>query len=665
MKLSSLFITGSFLTSLTFGIPLYDLGKTLETTSYSPDETFLINEFSNQLTQIDQFNSTNSTKCEKCIKRLNLGKSIALTRPNLIYPIFTKWCIDNEILKDSTTCKLTYGRNTVHNASEGTNFANLLTLMDPNSYDGQLFCHYQQDKKCPLPKTPEIDMSSYWPEKQSKHFKAPEPSNETYNVLHISDFHIELDYQIGTEGNCTQNMCCTTHNDNKDIKPEGWSYTMNLTESQANNLSFTPAWYDSNGDLQYDEPIDVFSNDSIWQPASTWGQYKCDSPEVLINSSLKSIAKYQNKLGLDFKFSIFTGDLVDHDEDNHLNYEKNIKSEEIIFRDIKSTLKDIPVYPVLGNHDTFPYAQMAQEKSGFANLFNWNAELMGDLWEDYNWINSSTARYVRKHYSGFAVETSTNLKVIALNSNAYYASNLYNYWNATDIDSFGQFQFLIDELIESESKDQRVWIIAHIPFIQEALPIPAEVFQQILKRFSPYTIAGIFFGHTHEDQFNILYDGEVTNKTEDNAVNIAWISQAVTPLFQNNPSWRYYTIDSKTHSVMNSYNYYFKLNETWYEGSSEPNWEFEYSAREAYSNVVPNWPDSSPLNATFWHKVAHAIHESDEVAQTYNNYKRRFSPFVEQCIGTNDCDGSFCFLSSFTLKDYEACMKAFDEPKFQ
>ena len=88
----------------------------------------------------------------------------------------------------------------------------MLYLMEPSSYDGQLYCHYQDSKSCPLPKTPKIDMSSYWPAKKPEHEVAPEVGNETYNVLHVSDFHIQLDYQIGSEANCSQYMCCTGHN---------------------------------------------------------------------------------------------------------------------------------------------------------------------------------------------------------------------------------------------------------------------------------------------------------------------------------------------------------------------------------------------------------------------------------------------------------------------
>ena len=89
MKFSSLLI-GAIASSIASAVPLFDLEKALETTIYSPTEQQLINQFSHELYLIDSFNGTNTTKCDKCIKRLQLGKSIVSTKPNLIYPIFTK-----------------------------------------------------------------------------------------------------------------------------------------------------------------------------------------------------------------------------------------------------------------------------------------------------------------------------------------------------------------------------------------------------------------------------------------------------------------------------------------------------------------------------------------------------------------------------------------------
>ena len=147
------------------------------------------------------------------------------------------------------------------------------------------------------------------------------------------------------------------------------------------------------------------------------------------------------------------------------------------------------------------------------------------------------------------------------------------------------------------------------------MPLPSKLYAEIVERFSPYTIAGIFFGHTHLDQFEILYAGSGSEaKTIENVLNVGWISQAVTPWVENNPSWRYYTVDKKTFSIMDSFNFYTNLNETFSNNGLEPVWRFEYSAREAY-NIT--WPVTSPLNGTYWHKVAEKVKTSVEYRQLY------------------------------------------------
>lgn len=600
------------------------------------------------LEELMSLSSANITTCDQCTSRLAIGKTLALLRPDLVPEVFTKWCIETKYTSKSN-CITTYSRNTVETSNTGTNFADMLTLMDPFGYDGHLYCYYKDSKQCPKPKTPNATLSHMWPIKQQKHFVAPEPSfNDTFNVLHISDFHIELDYTVGAEANCSKSMCCTPHSTNKHPSDGHGSYK-----------GIWNSFYDSkyvDGNFMKGNFTDVFQDTTIWSPATTFGNYECDAPEILINSSLNSIAEYSKNTSLEFEFAIFTGDLVDHDEIKYTGYEMTVESEEVVFRDIKYKLGSIPVYPVLGNHDTFPYGELAQENFGFSNYFSWNAELMADLWEDYRWLDADASQYARRHYTGFSIENRLGLKVISLNSNVWYKKNHYAYWNASESDNFGQFEFLINELVESEAKDQRVWIIAHIPFATDALPLPSKLFAEVVERFSPYTIAGIFFGHTHLDQFEILYAGSGEDfKSIENAVNFAWISQAVTPWVENNPSWRYYTVDRKTFSIMNSYNFYTNLNETFNNNGLEPEWKFEYSAREGY-NIT--WPQTSPLNATYWHIVAERINQSIEYKQTYENYAKRFSPYVPDCSKSSDCDGDYCFLTSFTLDGYEKCLES-------
>ncbi|OUM51521.1 hypothetical protein BVG19_g624 [[Candida] boidinii] len=601
-------------------------------------------------------NSTTLNKCQQCISRLALGKSLALTKPSLVPEIWTKWCVGSNTAS-SSSCKLTYGRNTVESSTTGSNFVNMLGLMDPASLDGEYYCYFKENAKCPLPKTPEVDISYMWPEKPEKALVAPTPGDELVNVLHVSDFHIELDYTIGGEANCTNSMCCTPQSKNALKVPSGYNYASDLTDDEKSGINFYNSSYVEG---IFTKGNQLSANETSWLPAFGYGFYECDAPEILINSSLDSISQYQQEKNISFDFAIFTGDLVDHDETRLTSYEVTVESEEIIFRDVKYKLKDIPLFSVLGNHDTFPYGELAQEKSGFANMFDWNAELMAEMWLDYSWIDLDTARNVKSHYTGFSVETKDGLKVIALNANCWYYKNNYAYWNMTsDPDSFGQFQFLVDELVESEAKDQRVWIINHIPASADILPIQSKLFADVIERFSPYTIAHVFNGHTHRDEFQVLYKGNGTDddaKTIDNVIANTWIAQAVTPWVENNPAWRYYEVDKKTFSIMNSYNFYTRLNETFYANGDEPVWEFEYSARDAYG---VEWPENAPLNATYWHLVGESIHSDVSVLQDYENYAKRFSPYTGDCTD-GDCDLDWCYVTSFTYDQYQNCIAVHD-----
>ncbi|SCV99674.1 LAFE_0A08394g1_1 [Lachancea fermentati] len=601
----------------------------------------------NIVNELKSLSSGNLSVCDQCTTRLAIGKSLSILKPDLVSPVFTQWCIDTAYWSNST-CISTFSRNTVDSSYTGTNFGHMLSLMDPFGYDGQLYCHFKESGQCPKPLTPNVTLSDKWPPKQPKHNVAPEPSwNDTFNVLHISDFHVELDYTVGSEVNCTNSMCCTPHSKNKFARK-----TESITEGSLNSF-YNSSYIDDT--FVKGSYIDVFKNTSVWTPATTFGSYNCDAPEILINSSMNSIVEYMEKNSLNYDFAIFTGDLLDHDEIKYTSYDLTVESEELVFRDMKAKLKNMPVYPVLGNHDMFPYGELAQENHGFSNLFTWNDELMADLWQQYGWIDFKASKYARKHYSGYSVETKRGLKIISLNSNTWYWKNHYAYWNASQPDTFGQFEFLINELVESEEKDQRVWIVAHIPFATDSLPLPANLFVEIVERFSPYTIAGIFFGHTHLDQFEVLYSGSgKDSKTIENVLNHAWISQAITPWIQNNPSWRYYTVDKKTFSIMDAYNFYTKLNETYTNEGSEPIWEFEYSSREGY-NI--DWPKTSPLNGTYWHLVAEKVRNSPKYRQIYRNYAMRFSPFVPNCFNSTDCENDYCVLTSFTVDEYQDCIE--------
>src|SRR6202000_904532 len=130
----------------------------------------------------------------------------------------------------------------------------------------------------------------------------------------------------------------------------------------------------------------------------------------------------------------------------------------------------------------------------------WNYDLLSSLWSSYSWLNDTEADFARTHYGAYATTTPQGLRIISLNSDFWYKENIFNYWNVTNPDPSGILKWLADELSACERKGQRAWIIAHVLSGYDGtspMPNPTALFYSIVRRFSPATIAAIFFGLVH------------------------------------------------------------------------------------------------------------------------------------------------------------------------
>ena len=165
-------------------------------------------------------------------------------------------------------------------------------------------------------------------------------------------------------------------------------------------------------------------------------------------------------------------------------------------------MANVPIYPTLGNHDSLPEAyntpnSIGPKTAGQNNIFSWNYDLLSSLWQRDGWITESEANYASLHYGAYAHTTAQGLRIISINTDFWYVSNIFNYFNFTNPDQSGILGFLISELEACEAKGQRAWIIGHVLSGydgSQGLPNPTALFYSIVRRFSPATIAGVFFG---------------------------------------------------------------------------------------------------------------------------------------------------------------------------
>ncbi|TKA54510.1 hypothetical protein B0A53_03203 [Rhodotorula sp. CCFEE 5036] len=423
---------------------------------------------------------------------------------------------------------------------------------------------------------------------------------EPFQIVHISDVHVDRQYTPGAATDCTKVICC------RDYGP----HTV---------------------------------GPQVKYPAGPFGHKKCDAPPALVESMFRAIDRFVPNR----KFSIFTGDVV----------ESAVWAVErpVVTNDLELWHQDMqPVsYPVIGNHDVAPVNAFPRSTSPSAHASDWVYELTARDWQ--KWIGHHAANQVRNRSGCYArVHPGTDLKIISLNTNYWYKQNFWLYDSDVPVwDPNGILSWLADELDLAEKAGQRAWIIGHMPFGKvDAMRDQSNYANQIFQRYHD-TIAAHFYGHSHVDEFEIAYP-DYDNRTAETANGIAYISGALTPT-SGNPVFRVYDIDPDTYEVMDFVPYY--ANKTDPQFQVDPIWKPYYSARQSYNSYLePPHPAEASLNATFWHRVTEVFERNETVFQLFNTRLSRGGK-IEDCSGGLCRKNTICMLRSMRSESNCAVIK--------
>ncbi|XP_033105480.1 sphingomyelin phosphodiesterase-like [Anneissia japonica] len=370
--------------------------------------------------------------------------------------------------------------------------------------------------------------------------KPPKDGSPTLRILHLTDLHYDRRYKAGSNAECGEPLCCR---DNDGPPAEGVA------------------------------------------GAGLWGDYRyCDTPKWLIINLLEHLSKNEK-----FDAIYLTGDLPAH------NVWNQTREDEIeILNEITAMLlKYFPktrIFPSVGNHESAPVNSFPPPYVTGKEAISWLYDAFTKAWIDTaHWLPEDT-RPTIKQGGYYATEFYPGLLVVSLNMNMCNTENWWLLINETD--PAGELQWLISTLQQAENKNQKVHILGHIaPGSGDCLKWWSWNYYKIVNRYES-TITGQYFGHTHIQSLEVMYD--LTNTSR--PLNVVHMPGSVTTYKHLNPGYRVCLMDGNYNGsswMMLDYNNTI-LNLTDANLTNKPVWQFAYNPKVEYGmkNLFPeDWND--------------------------------------------------------------------------
>lgn len=388
----------------------------------------------------------------------------------------------------------------------------------------------------------------------------PDPTSPKIRILHMSDTHYDEQYLEGSISSCDEPMCCRAN-----------SKTPNEI------VSYGGKYGGLNG--------------------------SCDIPKL----TLESMLEYAST-NLEFDFVYWTGDIPPHDVWNQTKA-GNIQMLESTCALVRQYFtEDNTVIASCGNHESepvnsFPVPDVYQDYD-IAYLYTQLDSVWTTFLPD---IDHSTV--LKGGY--YAYDVKPGLRVISLNMN--YCHN-GNWWLLIQSqDPTEEVQWLVDQLDDAEKNNIKVHLIGHIP-PGKCVWVWSRNYRDVLDRYKA-TVTGHFYGHTHNDEFEMIYDDEDTTLP----ISVAHIAPSVTTYSKMNPSFRIYIVDGDytgtTYQVLDYEEYWLDVNKANADGF--PKWELLYTAKDTYG--------LADFTAASFDDFINRMETDDPLFQTfYQNYNRVF-----------------------------------------
>jgi sphingomyelin phosphodiesterase len=412
-------------------------------------------------------------------------------------------------------------------------------------------------------------------------------TNGMGTIVHISDIHLDSLYTVGSNTQCGQPLCCRAENG----------------PGKGNNT------------------------------AGLFGDYNCDTPQVLFNSLIEFI----QKLAPDF--ILYTGDDPAHDVWEQ-SKDKNVASMIAVMSALTQAFPTLPIFSAVGNHEAFPVDQFfgpGADSWLYANLSRaWANSLAEDAFHTIN-------------YGGYYQNLiRPGLRVISLNTNVYATGDFYTkYQNMTDYSS--QFAWLSDVLYQCEQRNEKAILIGHSE-PRHWFDMFNDEFNLIISNYS-HVISNTFFGHTHEASVSIFHSN--SSSTYEPLV-VSYVAGSITPYTNLNPGFRVYNYDreqfmQKSYLVEDYFQYWVDL------PTANAQQSIDWTPLRLQATVNYSLVDLSPKSWT-------ALAQSFQKKQNQNAYFAYETAFYKGAnLSSNPWESIQslgCDILTISTTEYSQCMQS-------
>ncbi|XP_046373971.2 sphingomyelin phosphodiesterase A-like [Haliotis rufescens] len=410
-------------------------------------------------------------------------------------------------------------------------------------------------------------------------------SSDPIRIVQIADIHIDRQYAEGSPTDCRMNICCK-----KELSGSG--------------------------------------------SAGKFGDYNCDAPPRTVETILSHIAALDPQPD----FVIYTGDSPPHDLWEE-SWSTQFNADLDVINIIKSYLPEIAVYPVLGNHESFPQSEYYQPHQEYKTLNIKTAEGWQQLFD----IPADQLKNIQ--YSAYYTTlVQPGLRILSINTDYWYSLNFYSLLNHKVPAYEQQLKFIDETLRNASDHNEKVIITGHIPpgefWVQSQY---GDIYTEIIRKYAD-VIAMNVFSHTHHDEFELITDPSDTSRP----TGVVFVAPSVTTQAKTNPSFRVYKLDRETFQVQDYDQYYIDLTKANAEGVATL--QMSYSARSEY-----NLPDLSPQS---YHSLVHRLATDRSLFDRYmrNKYVKSGQD-PECCFLCRQVE--ICRISSITTSTYNKCLIPF------